>query len=164
MAWLLTGIWHGANWTFIAWGVFYFVFQIFEKATPYGKFIEKYKVLGHIYTLLVVNMLWVLFRADGIRQATLYIRTMLGFSGAVLYTGQTWVYIKENIVYLAFAIVLATDVFAKMKEKMNQRYNSVSALHIIMNTAYEAGLILLLAVAIVYIINGTYNPFIYFHF
>ena len=164
IVWLLTGIWHGANWTFIVWGMLYFVFQFIEKATPYGKYITKHKILGCIYTLFVVNMLWVIFRADGIHQATLYIRTMLGLTKADFYTGQTWVYIRENILYLIFAIILSTDIFVRIKKKINQRFDHIIILQIVTNIIYEVSLGFLFAVSIVYIINGTYNPFIYFHF
>ena len=164
VVWLLTGIWHGANWTFIAWGLFYFVFQMLEKATPYGKVIDQHKILGHIYTMFVVNMLWVIFRADGIRQALQYISTMLGLTGAKLYTGQTWVYIKENIVFLVVAIALSTDAFDRLKKKIYQQSNDMELIQTATSIVCELCLALLFAVAIVYIINGTYNPFIYFHF
>lgn len=162
--WLFTGIWHGANWTFIAWGLLFFIFQILEKATPYGKFIDKHRIIGHIYTLLVVNVLWVVFRADGIHQAILYIRTMFGFTNASLYSGQTWVYIKENIVYLFFALALSTDVFVRIRKSINHLFENKKWLRSLIDIVGEVCLGIVFIVSIIYIINGTYNPFIYFHF
>ncbi|MBQ3291151.1 MAG: MBOAT family protein [Mogibacterium sp.] len=158
VVWLLTGIWHGANWTFIAWGLLYFVFLIIEKATQFGRFINDHKVIGHIYTLFVVIMLWVIFRADGIHQAATYIGTMLGIAGADIYSGMTWVYIKENLVYFIFAVALSTDLFARIRNKREVRIS------VFADIAGEVCLAAVFAVSIVYIINGTYNPFIYFHF
>ncbi|SDB30687.1 MBOAT family O-acyltransferase [Eubacterium oxidoreducens] len=164
VVWLLTGVWHGANWTFIAWGLLYFVFLILEKATAYGVFIKKHKIIGHIYTLFVVNLLWVIFRADGIKQALLYIRTMFGIANVEFYSGQMWVYIKENIVYLCFAILLSTNILSRIKKALVQRTINSTRKQVFIHVVGELCLFVLFLVAIVYVINGTYNPFIYFHF
>lgn len=164
IVWLLTGIWHGANWTFIVWGLLYFVFLILEKATPYGKFINKHRIIGHIYTLFVVNLLWVIFRADGIQQASLYIRTMLGLTEADLYSSLTWVYIKENIVYILFAIAMSANLFVYAGNLIKHYIKNKVWLQIVTCIAKDAFIILSFAVSVVYIINGTYNPFIYFNF
>ena len=164
VVWILTGIWHGANWTFIVWGLMYYVFLIVEKATPYDLFLKKHKMIGHIYTMIVVVLLWVIFRADGIHQAITYIGTMLGAMNAVPYSNQTWVYIKENLVFLAAAIILSTDVFHRLAKKRMLNSKNKSGSLVVVNNAYEVCLAVLFAISIVYVINGTYNPFIYFHF
>lgn len=164
VVWLLTGIWHGANWTFIVWGLSYFVFLILEKATSYGKLIGKYKVVGHIYTLFVVCILWVVFRSDGMGHAMVYLKTMFGLNGANLSTSQTWVYLKENIVYFLFAILCSTDIFNKINNKLSSYTNNRGWKQTFLDLTREVCVIILFIVSIVYVINGTYNPFIYFHF
>ncbi len=156
VVWFLTGFWHGANWTFIAWGLLYFIALLLEKATAFGAFLKRFKALGHIYTLLVVLLLWVFFRAEGIGQACAYMKTMFGLSGAALYSGQTLVYLRENIVYLLFALLLSANVVPKivLSGKLQRAIQIIG----------EVVLAILFAASIVYIINGTYNPFIYFHF
>lgn len=158
--WFLTGFWHGANWTFIAWGLLYFFALLLEKATAFGTFLKQHKVLGHFYTLLVVLLLWVFFRADGIGQALVYIATMFGLSGAAPYSGQTWIYLKENIIYLLFALLLSSNVIHLLRAKTAPYRKLQTATQVV----GEMVLALLFVISIVYIINGTYNPFIYFHF
>ncbi len=154
--WFLTGFWHGANWTFLAWGLLYFVALFLEKATAFGTFLKRFKALGHVYTLLVVLLLWVFFRAEGIGQAFAYIQTMFGLSGAALYSGQTLIYLRENAVYLFFALLLSANLISKitLPQKLRTAIQFIG----------EVVLAILFAASIVYIINGTYNPFIYFHF
>lgn len=78
VVWFLTGIWHGANWTFIVWGLMYFILIALEKLTRFEK---KLGVLGHVYSMFFVVIGWVIFRAENIGQAVQYIATMLDFSG-----------------------------------------------------------------------------------
>ena len=147
VVWLLTGIWHGANWTFIIWGFLYFSLLIIEKETPFKKFLNG--AFGHIYTFVMVCLLWVIFRADNIHVAADFLHVM--FAGKQIYSGLTWVYIKENMVYLISAILLSVDVIPRIK-------------HSAVNGALGFLLLVLFFVAIIYIVNGVYNPFIYFNF
>lgn len=161
VVWLLTGIWHGANWTFIAWGLLYFIFLLLEKETAFGNFISKHKIFAHVYTLLIVNFLWVIFRADGIGQAFDYIRTMLGFSGVDLYSRLTYVYIRENFFYLIFAIILSAGAYNVLCNWIQtQKKGTVP----VADFFAEIALVAVFIVSVVYVINGTYNPFIYFNF
>jgi len=164
VVWLLTGIWHGANWTFLVWGILYFVFLLLEKATPFGTFIKKHAAVGHVYTLLVVTLLWVVFRADGISQATDYFKTMFGLAGAGFSSARTWVYVRENFVYLAAAAALSTDVSVRLGAGVKRLGEKSARAAAAAHAAGEICLTCLFAIAVVYIINGTYNPFIYFHF
>lgn len=151
--WSLTGIWHGANWTFLVWGILYFVFLVIEKYTSLGAFLDKNKAIGQLITLVIVCLLWVIFRADNLNEAVKYISTLFG--GEVFYSGMTWVYIRENIVFLIAAIVLS--VTSRFRADID--YQSSVKQYI-----KESTLVLLFIVSIVYVINGTYNPFIYFNF
>ena len=80
IVWMVTGIWHGADWTFIAWGLGYFLLLVFEKYTPIVSKINS-TAFGHVYTLFCVNMLWVLFRADNMKTASKFFAGMFGVGG-----------------------------------------------------------------------------------
>ena len=161
VVWLLTGIWHGANWTFIAWGILYFLFLVLEKGTLFGDFIKRKKIVGHIYTCLVVMFLWVIFRADSMIQALIYIKTMIGLSGEPIYTPVTGVYIIENVVYFIIAIMLAFGFFEN-KSKFFRTVDETK--QCLVDISRLASVTICFVISIVYIVNGTYNPFIYFHF
>lgn len=163
VVWLLTGVWHGAHLNFALWGMGYFVLLVLEKATSFGKIIQKRKWIGHIYTLFIVMVLWVIFRAGGIQDAIQYIQTMFGLTEANLFSSQTWIYIKENIVYLFFAILLSTNICGRLKDKIFQQKEH-KKVQIVISVVGEMCLVILFVISIVYIINGTYNPFIYFNF
>lgn len=160
--WALTGIWHGANWTFIVWGILNFAFLVLEKATPFGTFLRKRKVFARVYTCLAVMLLWVFFRADTISQAILFLKTMFGLTGAAGYTPLTGVYLRENIVYIAAAILFSTEICDLVRNNwiMNLPEKKAAAVGILT----ELMLFILFGISVVYVINGTYNPFIYFHF
>lgn len=166
VVWILTGIWHGANWTFVVWGLLYFAFLFLEKVTPFSQYITKNKVFGHMYMLTVVCLLWVFFRAESIHQALMYVGTMFGFSLGNLgfYTGLTGVYLRENIYYFVFAVLLAMNSKSLFERLLKINKNSVDVKSIIYAFSKKILLIILFIVSIVYVINGTYNPFIYFNF
>ncbi|MBO4898184.1 MAG: MBOAT family protein [Clostridia bacterium] len=152
VVWLLTGLWHGANWTFIVWGLFYFVFISIEKLTKAESKI-KFAPLGHIYTLFLVIIGWVLFRSDSIKYALSYIKSMFGFSGDF---GLAKLYIKENAVILASSVIACLPIADFVK-----RFKKREAFYL---TAKFICLLLILVISVSYIVKGTYNPFIYFNF
>lgn len=158
VVWLLTGIWHGANWTFIVWGLVYFLLLLVEKSTPFGGFIEKNRIIGRVYTTVSVMLLWVVFRADNISDALRYIKTMLGgfVSKYGAYNGLVGVYLKENLPFLIAAVLIAGNFSDVMKKLCNK-----NAIYRAFQTAIGLALFV---VSILYMINDTYNPFIYFNF
>ena len=151
VVWLLTGIWHGANWTFIVWGLFYFCLLTLEKYTPLGKLLKRRRRIGRVYTMLAVMIAWVVFRAESLPAAGSYLAVMFG--RGPLWSPVTWVYLRENLVFLAAAIAAASG----MPEKA---FRCSKTLEIV-------GMVLLsmcFFASIIFVINGTYNPFIYFNF
>lgn len=145
IVWALTGIWHGANWTFILWGLLYFIVLVLEKTTGVTKFNEKHRIIGHLYSLLIICFLWVLFRAESISIAMDYYLSM--FSGT-FYSGMTYVYIRENIFFIPAAILFSTSIGNRINRSL----------------VTDILVLIVFLVSIVYVINGTYNPFIYFNF
>ena len=154
--WLLTGIWHGANWTFITWGLMYFVLLVFEKNTPFDT--EKKAPWKHLYTMFFVVMGWVIFRADDLGQAFGYIRTMFSFdfSGD---GGITLFYAHEYWAFLAAAVIFSLPVLPAIRKKIGQSRHRA-----LLQTGGAIVLMALFIVSISYIVKGSYNPFIYFNF
>lgn len=155
VVWLLTGIWHGANWTFIIWGLMYFVLLVFEKLTGLHK-TKKLKVIRHIYTLLFVVIGWVIFRADNLSEAFSYIGVMFGSNGTIIDNSAIF-YVKENIVYFIFGIICSLPILTSVYKKYlhNKKITPI---------VMSVSLVIIILLSVIYIIKGTYNPFIYFNF
>ena len=166
VVWALTGMWHGANWTFIVWGLLYFVLLVFEKKTGFvkdsdSKFVNAFK---HVYALFFVVLGWVIFRSDSLALAGAYIKTMFGFGG-VTSSSEVIFYLHEYWVFIVVAIIYSTSAFAKLRNRIlrmsSQRDGSgENLLTICGNLVY----ILLFLVSVSYLVIGSYNPFIYFNF
>lgn len=153
VVWLLTGIWHGANWTFIAWGLMYFVILTFEKLIGLSK---KEYWWGHIYTMLLVIIGWVIFRSTGMGSAFLYIKAMFGIGAKGLIDKAVWVYIAQNWIYFIFALIGSVPLMPWIDNKLktNRAWQTV----------YAVGIVVCLVVSVSFISNNAYNPFIYFNF
>ena len=155
MVWLMTGIWHGANWTFIVWGLMYFVLLVIEKQTGLHKS-EKFKPLRYIYTIFFVIIGWVIFRASSIENAVEYIGSMFGFSG-ISADNSALFYLKENVFGFVLALLASTPVFRKLYEKYLSESKGGQVF-------VAVSLIIIFLLSVIYIVKGTYNPFIYFNF
>lgn len=159
--WLLTGIWHGANWTFIFWGLVYFVFQLAERFFEYPKKMKN-KFAEHFYTLMIVNILWVVFRADDLYQAGRFLMNMFGLNNNGFYSDLAVMLFRENWVFLFFGILFCMPIARNMNKMMYE--NPKSLLNKVCTVFYPIGMLLLFAVSVAYLASGTYNPFIYFNF
>ncbi|MCL2335932.1 MAG: MBOAT family protein [Firmicutes bacterium] len=159
VVWFLTGVWHGANWTFMCWGLLYFVFITIEKITGFEKLAIP-NVIKHLYTLLLILIGWVLFRSNTIADAIQYLRVMFGFSSAMLVDAKTIVYCKENLVYFGFGLLFSAPVAQAILRKAASLPSGKTAVSLLY-TAVLTGMFIL---ALAYLVKGTYNPFIYFNF
>lgn len=161
VVWLLTGIWHGANWTFMAWGVYFGILLLIEKFTGLDKWLAKSKVVGHVYTLFIVLMSWVLFRANSMSHAIGYMKAMFGIGDMHMTSDLTHLYLSENIIILIIGI-FATLPFSKWIKRWYAMENE--AIQKVMKVLGMIALVILFFVSTSYLIKGTYNPFIYFNF
>lgn len=161
VVWLLTGIWHGANWTFIFWGLLYFVIQLAERFFEYPEKMKS-KFLKHAYTLLVVNTAWVVFRADNLYQAGRFYMNMLGLNNNGFYSDTAVMLIRENWVFLLLGIVFSTPIARNMNEMFYAKQGAV--VNRVYTVLYPIVMLLILIVSVCYLASGTYNPFIYFNF
>ncbi|MBE6818947.1 MAG: MBOAT family protein [Ruminococcaceae bacterium] len=154
IVWFLTGLWHGAAWNFIAWGMFYGILLIIEKYVL-GKVLEKIpRFIRHIVTLFIVMIGWVFFSAPDLGEAVRYLAAMFG-KGAGIMDANAKYLLTTNIIALIVGIFAATPLYKKVIARM--RPQTVSRLKI-------AIFPLLLLLCIVFMISETYNPFLYFRF
>lgn len=161
IVWLLTGIWHGANWTFIFWGLMYFLFQLAERFFEYPKKMKS-TLLKHVYTLLVVNAAWVVFRADDLFQAGRFYMNMLGLNHNGFFSDTAAMLLRENWVFFLLGIVFCTPIARNMNEMLYERPDSV--VNKVYTFCYPIVMLLILVISVSYLASGTYNPFIYFNF
>jgi len=160
VVWSLTGIWHGAATNFLLWGLYYFVFLILEKFVL-KKWLDKLpKFVGHIYTLFVVLIGWVLFRAEGMAEVIRILKAMF----VPFVTNITWaqfgIYLGSYWVYLVLGILLSMPIFPKVKEYVMTKFKDNTFVKV-MYYGYVLGIF---ALGIVFLSQATYNPFIYFRF
>ena len=153
VVWMLTGIWHGAAWTFFLWGFLYFVFLTVEKLTGIDK---KMGWFGHIYTLFFVIIGWVIFRAESLPDLGVYLGAMFGRASGGLVDAGALAFIKQTQVYYIAAIICSTPVIAKLDRKMKK--------YAWWNIGYVLVLAAMFVVTLTFIFNQSYNPFIYFNF
>ena len=150
MVWGLTGFWHGANWTFLAWGLYFGIFLLLEKF-----FIDKVlgklpAACGHVYTVIVVLFSMVLFNANTIGEAASFIGSMVGLGGGLPLTNEiSAYYLKSYGLLFAASIIGCTPLLKKFKwaDKLEPAIS-----------------IVLLLLATAYLVDGSYNPFLYFRF
>lgn len=161
IVWLCTGIWHGANWTFIFWGLYYFVFQLAERFFEYPEKMKS-RFIKHFYTLMVVNAGWVIFRSDDLYQAGRYFINMLGMNNNGFYSDLAVMLIHENWVFLLLGLIFSTPVARKMNEMIYGNVNSL--VNKAYTLCYPIIMFLILIISVSYLASGTYNPFIYFNF
>ncbi|MBP3938852.1 MAG: MBOAT family protein [Clostridia bacterium] len=154
VVWLLTGVWHGANWTFILWGLLYFVLLAVEKLT---KFPEKLKFFSHIYTMLFVIIGWVLFRADSLSFAFDYLKTMFFVSGAEMFDSKALFFLDNYKFYLIAGIIACFPIAPKIREKIKINKN-------VYEFIASVALLITFIISLTFTIKGSYNPFIYFNF
>ena len=153
LVWLLTGIWHGANWTFIVWGLGYFVLLCIERL---GGWTKGVRYIGHIYTMVAVILLWVVFRADSLTLAIRYIGQMFG-SGGRFWDETAAASLSGSAVVLLLAAVLSTPVFKTLADKFKVSESGRKNL-----AAVAAVPLFILCIA--KCMSSSYNPFIYFNF
>lgn len=152
VVWLLTGFWHGANWTFILWGLLYFVLLVFEKyCKKASDFFSKHFV-GHIYALFFVNLLWVFFRATSIQNAVYYIGGMFGVNSI---TNPIEISFLHTVPFLLICFIGCFPI-----KRILDKYHGKVAFEIIKAIVLCA----LLALSIVSISSSSFTPFIYGQF
>lgn len=159
IVWMLTGFWHGAAWNFIVWGLFFAILLIIEKLWLL-KPLKKSKVLNHIYVMFFVIISFVIFNAADMKEAFSYIGGMFG-AGGIPFISEEWLYyLRSYGVVLIVAIIGATPLVKKLILSVKKKSTGEK----IMNIAEPIMLVALLLVITAYLVDGSFNPFLYFRF
>ncbi len=157
--WFLTGFWHGAEWNFIIWGIYFAILLLAEKYFL-SKYLEKSKTISHIYVLFLVAISFAIFSANGLREAFSTVGGMFG-AGSLPFVSESFVYNLRNYAgVLIIGMLCATPLFVKIKERFDNN-NKAKQLFDILETPF---LMLLLIVVTAYLADGSFNPFLYFRF
>ena len=165
VVWILTGIWHGANWTFIVWGLVYGILISFEKVLKIPSRIKQKKalpkVLYRVFTMLMVVLGWVLFRSSTMGEALQYLKTMFGFAGKQFVDGMFEFYLVNNRVFIAIGILFSMPVWPWMKEKIIAKAPTAQKS---LTIAFDFAQVLLFVCSISSLVINTHNPFVYINF
>ena len=156
IVWLATGLWHGAAWNFVLWGLFYAVLLIAEKFTLLPK-LQKHPALGRVYTLLFVLLGFVLFDAPSLSAAASRIAGLFGGAGAGV---ESLYYLRSYAVVLLLAVLGTTPLPKRLLARLRQ--NRVCG--VLLDVLEPIVLVALLALCTAYLIDGSFNPFLYFRF
>ena len=152
--WMLTGMWHGAAWNFVVWGLMFAVLLLLEKWVPALQKLPN--ILRRVYVLLAVVISFVLFNAESFAQAGSDLSGMFGFAGLPLVTAETLYYLKSYAVLFVVGFIGATPLVRDTAKRL-YRHKIVAILE-------PAVLILLLLVCTGYLVDGSFSPFLYFRF
>ena len=155
IVWSLTGLWHGASYNFILWGLYYGVLLMMEKLF-FKKYLDKLKGVNYIITMLIVLVGWVFFNSSSVDQIIYMIRNLFGFNGSfslILLNNQGILYLLP---YMLIAIIGMGPWINQLFIKI--RNNTIGF------TIYDIYLVVILVVCLIFLINDSYNPFIYFRF
>lgn len=161
VVWFLTGLWHGAGWTFMAWGVLFAILLAAEKLFL-GKWLSKAPgAIGHVYTMLVVLISFVIFDADTLSQAFVRIGGLFGGGTSALWGTESLYYLKSYAVLLILGIVGCTPLVKALCDRLYARQGGLGTA---MRVLRPVALALLLLCCTAYLVDGSFNPFIYFRF
>ena len=164
IVWALTGLWHGASWNFVLWGLYYFVFLAIEKLFL-GKFLEKLPaVVGHAYALFIIVVGWVFFYFDDVSRLGQMLKLMFGFSGQAGVLPTDTVLLKNHLVFFLVAIIACIPVSKLVKALLIRFSRKGSVQESLAGAAgilYDVALLFFSTAALV---GASYNPFLYFRF
>ena len=154
IVWMITGFWHGASWNFIVWGLYFAIFLIIEKAFLL-KILEKHKILSHVYTILIVVISFVIFNRTNFSDIQLFLENMFGFGNLTFTNIETNYYLK-NYTFIILTAIICSMAYKKIyiRIKDNKVFNFIEPIIIIA----------LFILCTAYIVNESFNPFLYFRF
>ena len=160
IVWFLTGFWHGASWNFVIWGLFFGILLLVEKLWL-GKYLEKWpRFLQSLYVLFIVMISFIIFGADNMSEAFNNITGLFGLNGESFINDYTIYNLKSYAVVLIVALVAATPCFKMILEKLRKK----EFINKTLNILEPLLMVVLLLIVTAYLIDNSYNPFLYFRF
>lgn len=164
VVWLLTGLWHGANWNFILWGFYYLAFLLLEKFVmkPLGRQIPS--PIRWAYAMFVVSVGWLIFRMTDMGCLNNAFWGLFGAGGRALTNLETNVQLKSNFVFLLVAMLACTPLARNLYRKIDKAIDSMPVLQKAWTALQCAGPVLLLILSTAALVGDQYNPFLYYRF
>ena len=161
IVWLLTGIWHGANWSFLLWGLYYGLILLGEKYL-YGRWLEKWpRFLRHIYCIFLVMLGWYIFAYNDIASGSGFFRALFGMAGNSVAGGETLYLLLGNLVLLCLLAIGSTDLPARAGRKLMGFFRDRDTLSVVIRGGFYAAVMIL---SVAYLVDASFNPFLYFRF
>ena len=154
--WMLTGLWHGAAWNFVIWGLYFAVFLAMEKLFL-SKILKKSALLSHIYVVITVLVSFVIFSASDLPTAGEEIKILFGVGDLPFITAETLYYLKSYAVLIVLALIGSTPLVKNTAIKVTEKWKAMSALEPLI-------LVILFVLSVSYLVDGSFNPFLYFRF
>ena len=155
VVWAATGIWHGANWTFLFWGLYFFALLMLEKFFLLKPLEKAPAVVGHVYTMFFVMVSWAIFAIEDLGHLAGYLKVMFGLGGVPLTNSWFGYYLTSYLPVLCLAALASTPLGASIYRRLGQK-----AQYALCTVLVAGGLLVCTA----YLVAGTYNPFLYFNF
>ena len=163
IVWFLTGLWHGASWNFVLWGLYFFIFLVIEKIGLL-KLLSKAKIVSHIYLSLIVYFGWILFRFTDVNSIVNTLKTMF-LVGDVSFTSfETTTVVLSNMFILLFSAVVSTSVVKRIGEILRYSYMDKTGMSVLYAIGRILIPVLLLILSTAALVGDSYNPFLYFQF
>lgn len=159
VVWALTGFWHGAEWNFIIWGLMFGILLVIEKVWLLDK-LKKTKVINHIYVMFFVLISFVIFNASSMNEAFSYIGGMFGAGGIKFASVECFYYLRSYGIMLIIGIIGSTPLIKNVCLKLEAGERSSKIINVLEPVALAAILILCTA----FLVDGSFNPFLYFRF
>ena len=156
VVWSLTGLWHGAAWTYFLWGTGFGLMLIVERFTGLGKWMQKHAI-GHFYAMLMVVTITVMIRSDDLGIARIFYGSMFGLNGAPVWNDLTVAFLREYGVFLLAGVIFSLPLPDFIRDRLHVPEAAVRIIG-------GAALLGLTFIAVTYVAVGSYNPFIYFNF
>lgn len=155
VVWMLTGIWHGASWNFLFWGLYFGILLLIEKLWLLKWLRHRSLFIQHTYTILTILFGWVLFAFENIGEGVAYIKMMFGFGQVPIWNNTFLYYFHTNVTLLVILIIASTPVLPWIEGKVQGVWISISG---------RIALFGILLLSVAYLIDSTFNPFLYFRF
>ena len=163
VVWTLTGLWHGASWNFVAWGVYFGVILILEKLWLLRTLEKCPAFVGHLYSLILIVLGWVIFGLTDFSQMATYIACMFGGASALL-DGDFLYLATSRIWLLLFCAIGSTPLVKCVCERIAVRLAAARGGETLLGVLESAVLLAVFALSIAFLVSGSYNPFLYFRF
>lgn len=155
IVWFCTGFWHGAAWNFIFWGLYFAVLLVIEKIF-FKAFLQKHKIIAHIYTLFLVMISFIIFNGESMKEIVLEISHLFGFGKIPIWNSEIFYYLRSYGILLLISMIASTPIIVQLlrKKGVNQWMMRLEPIYYVF----------LLLVSTAFLIDASFNPFLYFRF